>query len=128
MAILDSSFCSPAWAAGLLEDAVQPHLKQQAAACTFTTMEDEVGLRRSLTKGDTVILSTGSTAVVKRSYPAGYSGDVEILLDGVDEKERASGLTLPESEPPKVGPELGDSTVAQSDEVKTRAPSRRMED
>ena len=91
-------------------------------------MEDADGLKRALTVDDEVILSTGATATVRGSYPPGYSGDVAILLDGVEEFERASGLTLPDKPPIEVGPELGDSTEAQQAEIgETFAPSRRME-
>lgn len=58
-------------------------------------MEPSIGLERALTEGDPVILSTGATATVRRDYPAGYTGDLEILLDGAEEKERVSGVTLP---------------------------------
>ena len=57
-------------------------------------MESKFGLERPLVAGESVILSSGSTATVRRSYPAGYAGDVEILLDGAQEKERVEGLTL----------------------------------
>ncbi|MFY9665790.1 MAG: hypothetical protein WAL67_17265 [Candidatus Cybelea sp.] len=59
-----------------------------------------------------MILSSGATASVRRSYAAGYTGDVEILLDGQEETERASGLTLLDGAPPKVGPEGGDANAA----------------
>ena len=52
-------------------------------------MESTIGLSRALTAGESVILSSGSTATVRKSYPAGYDGDVEILLDGAEEKELA---------------------------------------
>ena len=90
-------------------------------------MEDELVLKRGLNKGDSVILSTGATAAVRRSYPAGYAGEVEILLDGAEESERVSGLTLPTEESLNVGSELGDPAEAQQF-GETRAPSRRMED
>ncbi len=90
-------------------------------------MQDVTGLKRAITKGDPVILSSGATAIVRRSYPAGYGGDVEILLDGAEESERVSGLTLVDDEPPQVGPELGDPTAAQEGEMgESRAPSREM--
>lgn len=90
-------------------------------------MESTSGLKRALTEGDAVILASGATATVRRSYSAGYSGDVAILLDGAEENERASALTLPDAEPPDAGPELGDATWAQSDMGENRAASRRME-
>ncbi len=90
-------------------------------------MQDNTGLKRALKKGDPVILSTGATATVRRSYPAGYGGDVEILLDGAEESERVAGLTLVDEELPQVGPELGDPAAAQQVEMgESRAPSREM--
>ena len=62
-------------------------------------MESKFALARPLVAGESVILSSGSTATVRRSYPAGYAGDVEILLDGAKEKERVGGLTLHDEEP-----------------------------
>ncbi|HEX3670165.1 MAG TPA: hypothetical protein VHT92_00525 [Candidatus Cybelea sp.] len=86
-------------------------------------------MKRALTKGDEVILSTGATATVRRSYPQGYSGEVEILLDGSEESERVSGLILPAKPPMEVGSELGDATAAQQADLgDARAPSRRMKD
>jgi hypothetical protein len=92
-------------------------------------MEDSSGLQRDLKEGEAVILSTGATATARRSYPAGYIGDVDILLDGRGEKERADGLVLPDqSFSPLGGSELGDATAAQNDSGQNRAPSRKMED
>jgi hypothetical protein len=62
-------------------------------------MESKFALARPLVAGESVILSSGSTATVRRSYPAGYAGDVEILLDGAKEKERVDGLTLHDEAP-----------------------------
>jgi hypothetical protein len=91
--------------------------------------EDNDQLTRALSEGDEVILSTGATATVRRSYPKGYSGEVDILLDGNEEIERVSGLTLPAEPPLQVGPELGDTTAAlQAETGEARAPSRRMKD
>jgi hypothetical protein len=90
-------------------------------------VEEEASLKRPLSEGESVILSTGATAIVRRSYPAGYSGDVEIMLDGQAELERAGRLTLSEPDLPDPGPDLGDATVAQDEMGETRAPSRRME-
>jgi hypothetical protein len=86
------------------------------------------GLPRALNEGDSVILSTGATATVRRSYPAGYDGDVEILLDGAKESDRADALTLPDTQLPLEDPALGDVSVARNDVGETRGPSRRMED
>lgn len=92
-------------------------------------MENNSGLKRALTAGEPVILTSGSTATARRSYPAGYDGDVEILLDGAEETERAGALTLTDEPLPQAPPELGDAKAAQRLEMgETRAPSRRMED
>ena len=90
--------------------------------------EDNDELTRALSKGDEVILSTGATATVRRSYPKGYSGEIDILLDGNEETERVSGLTLPAKPPLQAGPELGDATAQQGEASDARAPSRRMKD
>jgi hypothetical protein len=90
--------------------------------------DSNAGLPRALNEGDSVILSTGATATIRRSYPAGYNGDVDILLDGVQEADRADALTLPDTEPPVTDPQLGNVSVAQNDLGETRGPSRRMED
>lgn len=91
-------------------------------------MQEDFGLKRALQEGDAVILSTGASATARRSYPKGYIGEIEIVLDGNEETERTSGLTLPDEEPLQVGPELDDSVVAQQAETgEARAPSRRME-
>jgi hypothetical protein len=89
-------------------------------------MESTIGISRALTAGEPVILSSGSTATVRKSYPAGYDGDVEILLDGAEEKELASNLTLVDEEPSDPGPELGDAAAAQREMGESRAPSREM--
>jgi hypothetical protein len=52
------------------------------------------GLARSVAAGEEVILSSGTTAIVRRTYPAGYHGSVEILLAGSKESELAASLTL----------------------------------
>jgi hypothetical protein len=88
--------------------------------------ESSGALSRQVGKGDPVILSSGATASFRRSYPKGYSGSVEILLDGAEEIENTSALTLPEyyqaavtedEEPRETEPQHG-----------IRAPSLRMED
>ncbi len=92
-------------------------------------MEDDNGLKRNLREGEAVILSTGATATVRGSYSAGYTGDVDIVLDGRDEKERASGLTLPdESFPPPVDLEAADAISEREDIGRNRARSREMKD
>ncbi len=89
-------------------------------------MESTIGLSRALTAGESVILSSGSTATARKSYPAGYDGVVEILLDGAEERELASNLTLVDEEPSDAGPALGDAAAAQREMGETRAPSREM--
>jgi hypothetical protein len=89
-------------------------------------MESTIGLSRALSAGESVILSSGSTATVRKSYPAGYDGDVEILLDGAEERELARNLTLVDEEPSDPGPALGDAVAAQREMGEARAPSREM--
>jgi hypothetical protein len=94
-------------------------------------MNNESGLPRAVQEGESVILSTGATATLRRSYPAGYDGDVEIELDGVEESDRASALTLtdpvPDAQLNNETASLGDAAAAQT-AGESRAPSRRMED
>jgi hypothetical protein len=87
--------------------------------------EERAGLKRSLNAGDSVILSSGATATVRESYPAGYSGLVAILLEGVEENESSESLTIVEwnGEPSEPGPEP--DNVQPGDEA--RGQSRRME-
>lgn len=88
-------------------------------------MENTTGLPRALTAGESVILSSGSTATTQRSYPAGYDGEVEILLDGAEERERACDLTLIQNAF-DAQTELGDANVAQQQMGESRAPSREL--
>ena len=90
--------------------------------------DDDRGLLRALHAGEKVILATGATAVARASYPAGYSGDVDILLDGVEESERADGLTLLERALPE-NPVHDDAAASASQPAgETRGRSHRMED
>jgi hypothetical protein len=92
-------------------------------------MEESTGLKRDLKEGEAVILSTGAIATARRSYRAGYTGDVEILLDGHEEKERASGLILPDDAfPPEPSSDVGEASASDGDTGHNRAPSRKMED
>ncbi len=54
----------------------------------------ESGLARAVTAGEEVTLRSGTTATVRRSYPRGYRGSVDILLAGSQETESAASLTL----------------------------------
>ncbi len=87
-------------------------------------------MEHALTEGDYVILSTGAIATVRRSYPAGYSGLVDILLDGSEESERSEALTLPETSIQVTEPETAPAVIrTESDERgETRGQSVRMED
>ena len=67
-------------------------------------MQDDRGLKRALNPGDEVILRTGATATVRGSYPAGYTGEVAILLDDAEETELADALTLPDKSPLEIPP------------------------
>lgn len=86
------------------------------------------GLSRDVKAGETVILATGANATLRRAYPKGYAGDVEIVLDGNPEVERVDGLTLTNA-PQRIEPaQLGDAEAAQDVAMgETRAPSRKME-
>lgn len=86
-------------------------------------------MERALSEGDYVILSTGAIATVRRSYPAGYSGQVDILLDGAEESESADALTLPETNVHATEPELGPAVEgAETNGGEARGQSVRMED
>jgi len=89
---------------------------------------EDAALKRDLAAGDEVILSTGATATVRRAYPAGHTGEVEILLDGAEERERVSGLTLTDVKATEADSGLGNPTAAQVEIGEVRAPSRKMAD
>jgi len=90
-------------------------------------MQNDRGLKRALNPGDEVILSTGATATARGSYPEGYTGEVAVLLDGVDETERADALTLPDKTPFEIPPFDSDGAISVGF-GETRAASRRMKD
>ena len=87
-------------------------------------------MERALAEGDYVILSTGAVATVRRSYPAGYSGLVDILLDGAEESERSEALTLPETSIHITEPDTGPRVITTESDARgeTRGQSVRMED
>ncbi|HEX4013694.1 MAG TPA: hypothetical protein VHX17_07395 [Candidatus Cybelea sp.] len=85
-----------------------------------------LGLSRAVVAGDDVILSTGATAQFARAYPRGYSGSVDILLDGSPETEDTESLLLPERDL-LTAPASADEGPPQ-EERGARAPSVRMED
>jgi hypothetical protein len=90
--------------------------------------EDSPGLSRALAKGDSVILSSGATATARSSYPAGYCGDVDLLLDGEEIADEASSLVLP-STGSDVAPSESESPIfPEENGGEARGPSRRMED
>lgn len=79
-------------------------------------MEDNGGLPRDLQDGEAVTMSSGATATVRGSYRAGYSGVVTVVLDGQEEKERASGLTVPDERfPPPVDFDVADAVADERD-------------
>ena len=51
--------------------------------------ENISGLSRALTKGGSVIMSNGATAVALAAYPANYTGSVRLLLDGQEVADEA---------------------------------------
>jgi hypothetical protein len=86
------------------------------------------GLSRALTKGDSVILSSGATATARSSYPAGYAGDVDLLLDGEQVSDEAESLVLPHTDLRVTLSESGSPTVTEDNGGEVRGRSRRMED
>ncbi len=87
-----------------------------------------MGLARALNAGDSVILKTGATATVRRSYPAGYTGEVEIDLDGSEETERVDGLTLPMWEVDHDAAAEEPNTATGEPNPEVRGKAARMED
>ncbi|HET6275026.1 MAG TPA: hypothetical protein VFE16_03710 [Candidatus Cybelea sp.] len=89
-----------------------------------------VSLPRALEPGDEVILSTGAVAVVRKSYPKGYRGQVEFELDGRLESDDVGSLTLQDAAQPQDAAALGtsDRDDREGEESNVRAPSTRMED
>ncbi|MBV9718826.1 MAG: hypothetical protein JOZ77_05880 [Candidatus Eremiobacteraeota bacterium] len=86
-------------------------------------------MERALREGDRVILSTGAVATVRRSYPAGYSGPVDILLDGVEESDRSDALTLLEVDVSTTGEDGGSrDSEPRSSGGESRGQSVKMED
>jgi hypothetical protein len=81
---------------------------------------------REVHEGDPVILSSGATASFRRSYPKGYSGIAEILLDGAEEIQNTSSLTLPDYDQAAV--DVDDVPRESEPQDGVRAPSLRMED
>jgi hypothetical protein len=86
------------------------------------------GLLRDVAAGDPVILSSGATAQFRQSYAKGYSGLVEILLDGAAETEDTESLILPQREIVVSLPSDREERPSQPSESGARAPSVRMED
>jgi hypothetical protein len=84
-----------------------------------------LGLSRAVGAGDDVFLSSGATAQFAKAYPPGYSGAVEILLDGSPETEDAESLLLPERE--LLTPTPLEDYEPPTEERGARAPSVRME-
>ena len=91
--------------------------------------EDTSGLSRALTQGDRVIMSSGATAIALAAYPANYTGNVRLLLDGQEVTDEAESLVLPDTDD---GQEtLGESEspiIGEGDGGEVRGRSHRMED
>ncbi len=87
-------------------------------------------MERALSEGDYVILTSGAIATVRRCYPAGYSGPVEILLDGAEESESSDGLTLPEMDVRATKPDVGPAAKRADDRSggEVRGHGLRMQD
>jgi hypothetical protein len=90
--------------------------------------EETSGLSRALAKGDSVILSSGATASARSSYPAGYAGDVDLLLDGEEVTDEAESLVLPDTGLQVTASESGGPIITEESGGEVRGRSRRMED
>jgi hypothetical protein len=90
--------------------------------------ENTSGLSRTLSKGDSVIMSSGATAIARSSYPAGYTGDVDLLLDGEEVSDEAESLVLPSTDLDVTRSEPGSSIITEDHSGEVRGRSRRMED
>jgi hypothetical protein len=91
--------------------------------------ENTSGLSRALTKGDRVIMSNGATATALAAYPANYTGNVRLSLDGQEVADEAESLVLPGSD--DVEETLAESEnpiVSEGDGGEVRGRSHRMED
>jgi|HubBroStandDraft_3_1064219.scaffolds.fasta_scaffold2287741_1 hypothetical protein len=93
-------------------------------------MDDTAGLSEALNDGDAVVLSTGANATVRGAYPKGHRGDVRIVLDGVEQVERADGFLILHPQPMPATGGASEHAVGKPpiDEGRVRAPDRRMQD
>jgi inorganic pyrophosphatase len=91
--------------------------------------EDTSGLSRALVKGGRVIMSNGATAIALAAYPANYTGNVRLLLDGQEVADEAESLVLPGSEDGRETIGESESPIAGGgDGGEARGRSHRMED
>jgi hypothetical protein len=91
---------------------------------------DDSGLPRGLDEGDYVILSSGAIATARRSYPRGYSGILDLLLDGAEISDTTAAITLPSDGAAVETPDSGRVAVddASAGHGESRGTSLRMED
>ena len=92
---------------------------------------NEVGLSRTLSEGDYIILSTGAIGTVIGTYPAGYSGPVSLSIDGEPMSELAETLTLTNPDVHLRTQETSAAVFEHSDNSSgtgVRESGRRMED
>jgi hypothetical protein len=91
--------------------------------------ENTSGLSRAITKGDCVIMSSGATAIALAAYPANYTGNVRLLLDGQEVADEAESLVLPDTDDAEETLQKSESPVAgEGDGGEVRGRSHRMED
>jgi len=90
--------------------------------------EDVHGLSRALSKGDRVIMSSGATATARSSYPVGYTGEVDMLLDGEEVTDEAESLVLPNPDLHVTPSESESPTATKDNGGEVRGRSHRMED
>jgi hypothetical protein len=91
--------------------------------------EDTFGLSRALAKGGRVIMSNGATATAVAAYPANYTGNVRLLLDGQEVADEAESLVLPDNDDVTDAPgEPNSPIVPEGDGGEVRGRSHRMED
>lgn len=91
--------------------------------------ENTSGLSRAITKGDRVIMSSGATAIALAAYPANYTGNVRLLLDGQEVADEAESLVLPDTDDAQETQRESQNPVAsEGDGGEVRGRSHRMED
>jgi len=91
--------------------------------------EDTFGLSRALAKGDSVIMSSGATAIALAAYPPNYTGTVRLLLDGEEVADEAESLVLPDTDDAQETLRESESQIVTAgDGGEVRGRSVRMQD